>query len=234
MRFITALLLFVIFTTSCKKEVKPEFDAVNQDTIVDQNKRNINNIGYVLTPEAVVYYKDWTQYTQFDTFITRYFAISNTEALLNAKALSKMANELKDSVKLEILKGASFEARLNILDSECKRLADMSTISSIKPDEVSQQIRNILDAYSSVNAKLNAVLQIQKMESELQLDPDFVAVLNQAPKTDSVPLIKSDNITKNNPQPLNNLQKKSKFIDKNGIERLKKLKKNKKLPIQPN
>lgn len=181
--FFIILTLFLLLSCNHKNK-KPSIEE-SKDTLVVKDTRNINAIGVTLTPEAQEFVETWTQYVQFDTFITRYYAISNSEALMNAKDLSKMAIELKDSINIEILKTPSTFARFNILDNECKRLADMSTIKAITQPEVSRQIKKILEAYSSVNANLNTVLSLQNMESELQLDPDFKAILSQVPELES-------------------------------------------------
>jgi hypothetical protein len=185
MRNLLLILGILVLLVSCNGNgPKPETTETADTLAVVPNKRNINAIGMTLSPEAQEFVKDWTQYVQFDTFITRYFAISNSEALNNAKDLSKMATEMKDSVHFEILQTESVAARFNILDNECKRLADMSNITAITPDEVSLQIKKILEAYSGVNAKLNSVLAVENLETELHLDPDFQAILTQTPKED--------------------------------------------------
>lgn len=185
MRNLLLILGILVLMVSCNGNgPKPETTETSDTLAVVPNKRNINAIGMTLSPEAQVYVKDWAQYVQFDTYITRYFAISNSEALNNAKALSKMATEMKDSVHFDILQTESVAARFNILDNECKRLADMSNITAITPDEVSLQIKKILEAYSGVNAKLNSALAVENLETELQLDPDFQAILAQVPEKD--------------------------------------------------
>ena len=185
MRNLLLILGILVLLVSCNGNgPKPETTETADTLAVVPNKRNINAIGMTLSPEAQEFVKDWTQYVQFDTFITRYFAISNSEALNNAKDLSKMATELKDSIHFDILQTESVATRFNILDNECKRLADMSNITAITPDEVSLQIKKILEAYSGVNAKLNSVLAVENLETELHLDPDFQAILTQTPKED--------------------------------------------------
>lgn len=215
-------ILFVIalISVSCKKNTLKTDNQQQKDTIVVQNKRNINSIGYVLTPEAQEYVKDWEELQKFDAFITKYFAISNSDALQNAKELSELAFDLKDSNRFELLQDPSVAARLNILDTECKRLADMATITAIKPEEVSAQIKKILEAYSAVNSKFNSVLEIKDLESEIHLDPDFLAILSDVPEADEeeVPTTKTNNtIQKTNPQ--NNLNQK-KILNKKKIQDL--------------
>ncbi len=185
MRNLLLILGILVLLVSCNGNgPKPETTETADTLAVVPNKRNINAIGMTLSPEAQEFVKDWAQYVQFDTFITRYFAISNSEALNNAKDLSKMATELKDSIHFDILQTESVATRFNILDNECKRLADMSNITAITPDEVSLQIKKILEAYSGVNAKLNSVLAVENLETELHLDPDFQAILTQTPEED--------------------------------------------------
>lgn len=195
MRTLLLLVIVSILMFSCKNKNHVEQKKEKKDSLLLNNKRNINNIGYILTPETNEYVKNWTQYQQFDVYITRYFAISNNDALLNANMLSTLATQMRDSIPAIFSYDLSTITRFNILDSECKRLSDMSSISAIKQEEVSTQIKKILDAYSGINAKLNAVIALQKMEEEINLDPDFAAILNQNP--DAEFLEKTENNTKN-------------------------------------
>lgn len=195
-----SLVLLIIVTStlfSCKNKEKIYEDKDSKDSVVVVNKRNINSIGYVLTPETSEIIKDWTQYQQFDVYLTRYFAISNSDALLNANILSGLATMMKDSIPEVFSKDLSTVSRFNILDTECKRLSDMSSITAIKQEEVSSQIKKILEAYSGINAKLNASVAVQKMEDEIKLDPDFVRILSQNPDA-----ALEEEIQKNSKQPL--------------------------------
>jgi hypothetical protein len=122
-----------------------------------------------------------------------------------------MASKLKDSLHFDILQSESVVSRFNLLDSECKRFADMSTITAIKPAEVSAQIKKILEAYSGINAKLNSVFAIDLMESEIQLDPDFQAILSRLPEAENVnPQKTTMNQTQLNVNPAKNLPVKKK------------------------
>jgi len=185
MRNLFFLLNILFFLFSCTQNEKIIDQDTSPDTIIVQKKRNINAIGVTLNPEAQIFIKDWAEYVQFDTFITRFYAISNSEALNHAKDLSRMAGKLKDSLHFDFLQSESVVSRFNLLDSECKRLADMYTITAIKPAEVSAQIKKILEAYSGINSKLNSVFAIESMESEIQLDPDFQTILNQLPEVEN-------------------------------------------------
>jgi|GEM_PF-2235748 len=211
MRTLFFLINILFFLFSCTQNQKKIDQDTSPDTLIVQNKRNINAIGVTLNTEAQNFVKDWVEYVQFDTFITRFYAISNSEALHNAKDLSKMAGKLKDSLHFDILQSESVVSRFNLLDSECKRFADMSTITAIKPAEVSAQIKKILEAYSGINAKLNSIFVIDLMESEIQLDPDFQAILKQLPEAENVnPQKTTMNQTQLNVNPAKNLPVKKK------------------------
>ena len=235
---IYVFLFFTILFASCQQNKSDVLDVETKDSVVVLNKKNINSIGVVLTPEAHEFTKDWVEYQQFDSFIMRFYAISNSEALQNSKDLSKMATQLKDSIRFTILQSQAVATRFNILESECKRLADMSSITAIKATEVSQQIKNILEAYSAVNAKLNSVLDIENLESELQLDPDFMSILNQVPEEEnSIPDSKNNNTNLSNSKTTNQaLKANPKFLNQSQLdERKKRLKEkiSKKSELEP-
>ena len=155
------------------------------DTVLVQQTKTISSIGESLSPKAKEALNTWDEYQRVDAMLTRYFAISNAEALSNATELSLLTKQLKDSIRDVRLESHSIKARLNLLYSECKRLEDMNDIPTIKQEEVTFEIRKILDAFSAVNAKFNSVFAIKDLENELDLDPDFQAIINSTTSEDS-------------------------------------------------
>ncbi|PIV16901.1 MAG: hypothetical protein COS42_07430, partial [Flavobacteriales bacterium CG03_land_8_20_14_0_80_35_15] len=61
----------------------------------------------------------------------------------------------------------AFQARLNVLQNETMRLLDMASISNLKNDDIKNQIIKILDAFNATNAKLNNLVSLQALETDL-------------------------------------------------------------------
>jgi hypothetical protein len=134
--------------------------------------------GIRLMPNAKKEVTNWKNYQNAATILNSFYAISNAEALSVAKELSGLVNKLKDSIPDEKLRSAAVLTRINILNNECLRLNDMASISSISPQEVAESVKKIAEAYSGFNAKLNSVYAVSALENELELDPDFMNILN--------------------------------------------------------
>jgi len=169
---------FLLVFYSCKKESKT--DETNQavrDTIAFNKTKNATKINIKLTREAKKALENWKEYQIFDDFISQYSSISNSEALSNATELSELATHLRDSVLDSRLNTHAVKTRLNILQNECLRLKDMENISAIKPKEVSAKVTDILKAYAALNNKFISVYEINKLQNELELDPDFEKIL---------------------------------------------------------
>jgi hypothetical protein len=60
----------------------------------------------------------------------------------------------------------------------------MNTIPAIKADEVNVQIEKIIDAFSSVNAKINSVLAKNRFEDAIEVDVLFIGL--DSTKMDSI------------------------------------------------
>ncbi len=175
--FIFFISLFIF--TSCKNETTSVLiDGVLIDTIVVNSTKNINGIGESLKPNVKRAVRNWEEYQLVDAMITRFYAISNAEALSNAKELSTLSKQLKDSIRDKKLEVSSVKARLNVFSNECMRLEDMVDIPAIKQEEIAFEIKRILEAFSGVNAKLNSIYSVEDLEKELELDPDFQAMIN--------------------------------------------------------
>ncbi len=151
----------------------------------------------------------WKAYWDMDAFLKNYHAISGSEALSNAKELSSLAQKMKDSLKIPLLKTPDVLTRINILQNECLRLNDMAEITAITPEEVKYEVHHILDAFSALNAKINAVYTLRHLENELELDPDFTKVLQRdsLEKKDVKPVI-------NHKKPTHTIRKIQKIIPK--------------------
>jgi len=165
------LFFFIIITgvTSCKQS-DPNISKINSivaDTIDIEDKIDVRSIGETLLPGSKIKVENWNEYQQLDQFITTFYSISPTKALNLSKELSTITKQLKDSVSIERFTRPDIEIRINVLNNNALRLADMANISSINSEEVKMEIQSILDAFSALNAKINNITTQEKLETEL-------------------------------------------------------------------
>ena len=160
--------LIVISLSSCKKNssVTPVSDKMITDTIKDQ--KDIRNIGEILLPDAKEKVEGWNEYKQLDELLINFYSISPNEALNLSKELSTITQQLKDSVNIDRFTQPDIGIRINVLHNHALRLNDMDDISSIHSDEVKNEIQDILDAFSALNAKINNITKQEKLEKELE------------------------------------------------------------------
>lgn len=163
-------LILVISFISCKNNENKvvEKNAVLTDSIIDTDKKIIRAIGETLTPEAKKKVEDWKEYHQLDDFLDNFYSSSTNEVLNLSKELSSTTKQLKDSLKIERFKKPDVSIRINVLHNYALRLADMSTIPSIKTKEVQEETQNILDAFSALNSKINNLTKQEQLEQELK------------------------------------------------------------------
>lgn len=114
----------------------------------------------------------WIEYENLAIFLQQYTSISPNDALNNSRELNDITKSIIDSVQPQFLETAAFKARLNLLYNETLRLYDMSSIPAIKAAEVNHQVANILNAFSSVNFKINTILTQSELEKNIT-EPDF-------------------------------------------------------------
>ena len=114
----------------------------------------------------------WIEYENLTIFLQQYLSISPNDALNNSRELNDITKSILDSVKPQFLETVAFKARVNLLYNETLRLYDMSSIPAIKATEVNHQVANILNAFSSVNFKINTILTQSELEKNIT-EPDF-------------------------------------------------------------
>ncbi len=161
------LSIFLICFLACEK-IKPEKKVLS----IDSTRTNIIKVDYViskLNPKAKELVKHWNEYQKLDEFIQQYQKTSISNALLNAKELSELSKQLKDSIRVEKLKISSVKVRLSVLHNETLRLADMATINHITNAEVIQENKNILEAYSAFNLKINNIISQEKLNNDVNM-----------------------------------------------------------------
>ena len=146
--------ILILLLISCKNKDKVDQDtaAINQQILStiksDKPITTLNNE----SKDLVV---TWPEYHNFNELIDQYQEITVSEALLNSVELSKLAKQLKDSIRIEKLNIPEVKIRLNVLYSETLRLADMSSIPTISKESVEQENNNMINAFSALNLKIN-------------------------------------------------------------------------------
>ena len=182
----------------------------------------------------------WIEYENLAIFLQQYTAISPNDALNNSRELNDITKSIIDSVKPQFLETSAFKARVNLLYNETLRLYDMSSIPSIKAIEVNHQVANVLDAFSSVNFKINTILTQNELEKGIT-EPKFKRDIpenlniNSFGKSSKTPIKKNLSSRKRNKSTKSEFFKKSKhtvmleeeYIEKKKIKKLKHSKKNK-------
>ncbi len=127
---------------------------------------------------------DWQELKAVDNFLARFKKASPNEVLSNALELKSLVKSLKDSIKPALFNDSSFETRINILNNETLRLADMTFIPAIKAAEVNEQTEKIINAFSAVNSKVNTILTKKRFEEAIEVDVNFIGL--DSTKIDSV------------------------------------------------
>ena len=164
------LILFLIYSCNRTKNVQ-EVSEVS-DSLKTNSSRIVNTISETLIPAAKKEVLSWEEYKNVDEFILKFYNISTTEALDNAKELSELVQLMKDSIRVDVLKEKNITARFNVLHNETLRLADMATISSIKKEEVKEEVEKIVEVYTAVNSKINTIYKVIELQNSLEVDTE--------------------------------------------------------------
>ena len=178
-RYLYAFLMLILLT-SCQGGT-PEPVETSKSKVEQQQTT------FVVKESIAVKYKkqlsDWRVYQDFSDFLLRRLQkATTTQALANSDELLALSVGLKDSILPSAINDISLNARLNLLHSESLRLHDMASINAIEDREITQQVYKIFDAYSFVNAKVNAMLEQQELE---RLYKDDFQIIPQS-KKDSI------------------------------------------------
>ncbi len=116
---------------------------------------------------------DWREYSELNEFLTHFNSISPNEALQMATELKGLTKNLKDSLKIDILKIDALKARVNVFENEVLRLNDMALIPAVKAKEVNSQIDKILLVFGSYNNKVNTIYSKEQFNQEINPDDFF-------------------------------------------------------------
>lgn len=167
--FLLLLLIFISCGSDKKNEQKTQEKP--ETSQVFQHKKTVE-----LTSLSKKEMGDWKEYNSLEEFLDRFKNISSNEALSNALELKSLVKNLKDSIRPKELKIPEFKARINVLENESLRLADMTYISAITPKEVNDQVAKFLLIYSSTNAKINSVYRRILFENNVDVTSDFIGL----------------------------------------------------------
>lgn len=191
-KLILSLTTLILLVTSCKNdEQKAKSNELKKPVISSMIKAEqpivlLNSASKELT-------ESWPEYQRFDDLVSQYEEISMNEALLNSVELSVLAQQLKDSIRVEKLDIPEVKIRLNVLYSETLRLADMSTIPTITEKLVAEQNNNMIEAYSALNLKLNNMNRREELNSEISNFVDEVLMEERNDSINRIPF-KADSI----------------------------------------
>ena len=173
--------MLVLILISCKNKEKS--DQVKAS--FNQERLNIIKSDKPIIPlntKAEDLVKTWAEYQNFEELVNQYQEITVSEALLNSVELSVLAQQLKDSIRVEKLNIPEVKIRLNVLYSETLRLADMSSIPTITEESVKQENNNMIEAFSALNLKINNMNLQDALNSEIS---KFVDEVLESPSIDS-------------------------------------------------
>jgi hypothetical protein len=176
-----SLLVFIIFFSCVKKkeemqqkqEIKPLLSVVKNYNVAEK-----------INPLFLQDIEGWQELKAVDNFLLRFKKVSPNEILSNALELKGLVQALKEDVKPPLFENASFNTRINILQNETLRLADMTFIPAIKATEVTAQANKIINAYSAINSKINSILLKKGFEDDIDIDIAFIGL--DSTKIDSI------------------------------------------------
>lgn len=149
-----------------------------------------------LDAKAKIEVEDWIEYKKMDDFLKQYHHISPIDALFNANELSELAQQLKDTIRVEKFKIPSVKIRLNVLYNESLRLADMATISSISEEEIQHENENILNAFSALNLKINNIIIQETLNDDVSKFIDEIKNSSQPEPQKKKPILVKSNKSK--------------------------------------
>lgn len=173
MKYIIPFLLIILLTGfSCNKNKEVQEVSEIADSLKLDANHIENRIGETLIPEANEALKNWKEYQHVDELLLKYYSITTLQALADAKELSELVRQMKDSISIEKLKTPNIIARINVLHNETLRLADMATIPSISKEEVKEEVGNIIEIYSAMNSKINTIYKSESIQNMLEVDTE--------------------------------------------------------------
>ena len=172
MKYLYCFLLFILFLNFSCSRTKTVKEVVNsQDSLIVEDRIS-KQLGETLMPSAKLDLQQWNEYNNVDDFILKFYSTSSLEALSNAQELADLVKLMKDTIRVDKIDELSVIARFNVLYNETLRLADMAKISSIKKEEVKEEVGKILDLYSALNSKINTIYKAEEVQNSIEVDTE--------------------------------------------------------------
>ncbi|WP_139957686.1 hypothetical protein [Flavicella sediminum] len=164
-------MLVVLIACQNKKKINVDSD---ESSVAIHSKKQLQK-SYQFTDTLTTISKskvnNWYGYKNLSSFLKeRYTNVSPNTALEFSNELFEVVQKVRDSFQIKELNTESLDARFNVLSSEVLRLKDMDDIPSIKAEEVELQTLKIMEVYSSINAKINAVYAQQSFDEDVNFD----------------------------------------------------------------
>lgn len=179
MKYLYSFLLFILLLNfSCKKVAATQEVTDVKDSVVVVDKISFQ-LGETLVPRAKEDLSKWKEYENVDEFILKFYSVSSLEALSNAKELADLVKLMKDTIRVDKLNELSVVARFNVLHNETLRLADMATISTIKKEEVKEEVGRILELYAALNSKINTIYKAEDVQNSIEIDTEIPVNLEE-------------------------------------------------------
>lgn len=178
------LVFILVLLSSCEQKDVPKTEQLvvksNMQTTVKHPKFTTVKSKYK------VHLVGWKHYKDLAEFIVKFQEVSPRNALSNSYELRDLVKDLKKNKPKKLFDTNAFKARVNILNNETLRLADISNIHAISAKEVNQQVAKVLMAFSSLNKKINEVYT--RKDFEESIDVEDISVGLDSTKLDSVSL----------------------------------------------
>jgi uncharacterized protein YfkK (UPF0435 family) len=174
------LLSIILFSCGDKKQENTKNEAIKPLLRVVEKHLPTENIHLKFTKDV----ENWQELQAVNSFLKKFENVSPNEVLSNALELRDLVKNLKDSVVPVIFNIPSFKARVNVLNSETLRLADLTFIPAIEPEEINTQVNKTIAAFSAVNSKINTILSEKSFEDAIDVNLDFIGI--DSTKIDSV------------------------------------------------
>ena len=171
---------FIFFSCGNKQKESAENEQIKPLLSVVKEHKPSESINPTFRKEV----ENWQELNAVNSFLQKFEKASPNEVLSNALELRDLVKGLKDSVKPSIFDIPSFNARVNILNNEVLRLADLTFIPAIKTEEINAQVDKTIVAFSAVNTKINTILSKKRFEDAIDVNLDFIGI--DSTKIDSI------------------------------------------------
>ncbi|MCL7764129.1 hypothetical protein MPF19_11935 [Polaribacter sp. Z014] len=171
-QIIYLFILVILFSCSNNKQETIKTPQETPKLSISKQHISVENVKPIYKKEV----ENWEELKSVNSFIKKFQKVSPNEALSNALELRDLIISLKDSVKPAIFNNPPFQTRIDVLNNEALRLADLTFIPAITSEEVNLQIDKTIAAFSSVNSKINSILAKKSFEDEIDVEFAFIGI----------------------------------------------------------